>query len=114
MTREDLIALGQECVKIIKRMCPIKTGNLRYNAINFEMPDEKTFYIYVDESIAPYMPYTNEAWRHTIIKMGNFVSGQVVERMRTWDNPNEGWFDRAARTAILYAQQKLGGTLRAW
>ncbi len=114
MTREDLIALGQECVKIIKRMSPIKTGNLRYNAIRFEMPDASTFRIFVDEKIAPYMPYTNEVWRRKIIKMGNFLPGEVIERMRTWNNPNEGWFDRAARTAILYAQQKLGGTLRAW
>lgn len=113
MTRDDLISIGRECVEIIKSMSPIKTGNLRYNAIRFEMPDDKTFKIFVDESIAPYMPYTNEVWRRKLIKMGNFLPGQVVEKMRTWKNPNEGWFDRAARTAILYVQQKLGGTLKA-
>lgn len=114
MTHEDLVSIGRECVEIIKRMSPIKTGNLRYNAIRFEMPDERTFKIFVDENIAPYMPYTNEVWRRKIIKMGNFLPGQVVERMRTWNNPNEGWFDRAVRTAILYVQQRLGGTLTAW
>ncbi len=114
MTRNDLISVGRECVQIIKRMSPIKTGNLRYNAIRFEMPNPNKFVIYVDERIAPYMPYTNEVWRRTIIKMGNFIPGQVVERMRTWNNPNEGWFDRAVRTAVLYVQQRYGGTLKAW
>ncbi|MDE6398603.1 MAG: hypothetical protein K2L51_04720, partial [Clostridiales bacterium] len=101
MTQIDLAQLGYECMQIIKRMSPIKTGNLRYNAIKFEMPSPNTFKIFVDESVAPYMPYTNEVWEHKLIKMGNFVPGEVVERMRTWDNPNEGWFDRAVRTAIL-------------
>lgn len=114
MTPNELIALGQECLQIIKRMSPIDTGNLRYNAIRFEMPNPNKFVIYVDERIAPYMPYTNEVWEHKIIKMGNFVPGEVIERMRTWDNPNEGWFDRAVRTAILYVQQKTKGELKAW
>lgn len=114
MTSNELASLGQECVQIIRRMSPIKTGNLRYNAIRFEMPDHQTFYIYVDESLAPYMPYTNEVWRQKIIKMGNFVPGEVIERMRTWRNPNEGWFDRAARTAILYVKHRTKGELKAW
>lgn len=111
MTYEDFVQIGQECKEIIKRMAPIKTGNLRYNAIRVEMPNDKTFVIYVDENIAPYMPYTNEVWRQKIIKMGNFLPGKVVERMRTWKNPNEGWFDRAARTVALYVASKTGGEI---
>lgn len=114
MIYNELISLGQECLQIIRSMSPIKTGNLRYNAIRFEMPNPDTYVIYVDESIAPYMPYTNEVWEHKIIKMGNFLPGQVIERMRTWNNPNEGWWDRAVKTAILYAQQKTKGELKAW
>lgn len=111
MTRKNFAALGRECAEILRKLAPIDTGNLRYNAIRIEMPDEDTIVIYVDESIAPYMPYTNEVWRQKLIKMGNFLPGQVVERMRTWRNPNEGWFDRAARTIALYVAQKTGGTL---
>lgn len=111
MTPEAFSQLGQECLELVKSLSPIDTGNLRYNAIRFEMPDINTYVIYVDEQIAPYMPYTNEVWRQKLIKMGNFLPGGVVEKMRTWKNPNEGWFDRAARTIALYAAQKTGGTI---
>ena len=111
MTYEEFVSLGKECKEIIKQMAPIKTGNLRYNAIRVDTPDDKTFVIYVDENIAPYMKYTNEEWHRKIIKMGNFVPGEVVERMSTWKNPNEGWFDRAARTVALYVASKTGGEI---
>ena len=115
MTYEDFVSLGKECKEIIKQMAPIKTGNLRDNAIKEEMPDDKTFVIYVSDwektGVAPYMKYTNEEWHQKIIKMGNFVPGEVVERMRTWKNPNEGWFDRAARTVALYVANKTKGEI---
>ncbi len=111
MTYEEFVSLGKECKEIIKKMAPIETGVLRYDAIQEKMPDDKTFIIYVDEAVAPYMKYTNEEWHRKIIKMGNFVPGEVVERMRTWKNPNEGWFDRAARTVALYVASKTGGEI---
>ena len=111
MTSAEFVQMGQACLDIVRNMAPVDTGNLRYNAIQFEMLDETTFEIFVDESIAPYMPYTNEVWRQKIIKMGNFVPGEVIERMRTWRNPNEGWFDRAARLVALFVAQKVGGTI---
>lgn len=112
MTAGEFTALGQECLQILRDMAPIRTGNLRYNAIKLEMPSVDKIVLYVDESIAPYMPYTNEVWRQKLIKMGNFVPGEVVERMRTWRNPNEGWFDKAARAIALYVAHKTGGQIQ--
>lgn len=92
MTRQELEEVGLECLEIVRKMSPFRTGNLRYNAIKYEMPDEHTFKIYVSEDIAPYMIYTNEPW----------LRGK---------NPNEGWFDRAARAVAELLSQKLGGNI---
>ncbi len=112
MTPAQFRAVGDRSLEILRSLSPIKTGNLRYNAIKLEWTDENTFELFVDKRIAPYMPYTNEVWRQKLIKMGNFLPGQVVERMRTWRNPNEGWFDRAARVIALYVAQASGGTIK--
>lgn len=111
MTEQDFRAVGEQALDLLRSLAPIKTGNLRYNAIKIEWTNANEFKLYVDESIAPYMPYTNEVWEHKLIKMGNFLPGQVVERMRTWDNPNEGWFDRAARAIAEFIAQRTGGQL---
>lgn len=95
----------------IRKVSPYDTGNLALNAIKIEFPTPDECRIYVDESIAPYMPFTNERWDHKMVKMGNFRPGETVERFRTWDNPNEGWWDRACREAIEIIQNYLGGTL---
>jgi hypothetical protein len=57
------------------------------------------------------MVFTNEPWEHKIIKMGNFRPGEVVERLRTWDNPNEGWWNRVCEEAMQIIQDLLGGVL---
>lgn len=90
---------------------PYDTGNLALNSIKIEFETPQVCRIYVDETIAPYMPFTNEHWEHKIIKMGNFRPGEVVERLRTWDNPNEGWWDRVCKEAIEIIQDLLGGQL---
>lgn len=74
---------------------PYKTGNLRYNAIKSEMPDPNTIVLYVDEDIAPYMPYTNEEWIN-----------------RSGKNPNEGWFDDAAQETLEYLAQATKGKIK--
>lgn len=117
MTRNKYNRLCIWAVNYLKRNSPIDTGNLRYNAIRSTQYTQyreglKTICeIYVDEDIAPYMPYTNEKWEHKIIKMGNFKKGEVVERFRDWDNPNEGWFDKAAEKIGERLAKKLGGQL---
>ena len=96
----------------LKNESPYDTGNLRNNAIKLESLGEGRWRIYVDENIAPYMPFTNEPWEHKIITMGNFRKGETVRRMRTWDNPNEGWFDRAIQVVLKQIAAELGGRLQ--
>lgn len=67
----------------VKRKTPIDTGNLRNNALKLEFSaDGKTCKIWVDESIAYYMPYTNEKW--------------ISPKWRGKQNPNQNWWQRAA------------------
>ncbi len=113
MTSMGFILLCRECESILRARAPYKTGNLRYNAIKLEMIDENTCRLYVDESIAPYMPYTNEPWEQKLIKMGNFKKGETVTRLRTWSNPNEGWFDKAAEEIAQHIARRLGGQLKS-
>ena len=112
MTPFKFIAIVKECEKILRDNAPVKTGNLKNNAIKLEMIDANTAKLYVDETIAPYMPYTNEPWDRKIIRMGNFKPGQTVERLRTWTNPNEGWFDRAVQQIAEHIAQSTHGDLR--
>ncbi len=98
MTDADFAAVCELAFETLRDLAPYDTGNLSRNAIKLEFTDAKHARIYVSEEIAPYMPYTNEPW--------------LAERWNGKKNPNEGWFDRAARAAILYVQQKLGGTLK--
>lgn len=111
MTSSKFFRLCRECQNILRRHAPIDTGNLRFNAIKLEMLDKNTCRLYVDESIAPYMKYTNEPWEHKNITMGNFRKGETVTRFRSWDNPNEHWFDKAAQEIAEYLARTLKGEL---
>ena len=94
MTSNEFAILVKECEAILRDRAPYKTGNLRYNAIKLEMLDANTARLYVDEEIAPYMPYTNEKWIN-----------------RPGINPNEGWFDEAAQEIIRFIANYTGGAL---
>lgn len=67
----------------LKNSSPIRTGNLRYNSIKNRNMNGKMAIIYVDEGIAPYMPFTNEKW--------------ISPRWHGKRNPNEKWFDKTAK-----------------
>ena len=86
------------CVRKLRELAPKKTGNLAFNAIQFQFVDENTCEIYVNEEIAPYMPYTNEPW------ISPYWGGKK--------NPNEGWFDRAADTIASLCAQAVKGDLK--
>jgi len=58
------------------------------------------------------MPYTNEPWEHKLIRMGNFKKGETVIRLRTWDNPNVGWFDKAVQEIAELIAARTKGELR--
>ena len=71
------------------------TGNMALNATKIEFPSPDTCLIYVDQKIAPYVPYTNEPW--------------VAPRWHGKKNPNEGWFERAAAYVANYVAKRMNG-----
>ena len=86
MTEERFEMLCNECLLAVRNVAPIKTGNLRFNATMRRMTDGKTCVIYVDEDIAPYMPFTTEPW--------------MSPKWNGKKNPNEGWWQEKAKAAI--------------
>lgn len=74
------------------------TGNLAYNSITKKFTPSGNCVIFVDESIAPYMPYTNEPW--------------LSARWKGHKNPNEGWFDRAALKIAENIAKSLEGEVK--
>lgn len=73
------------------------TGNLAFDATKIEHESDKQVMIYVDEDIAPYMPYTNEPW--------------ISPKWNGKKNPNEGWFDRVAEDLAYHVAQIVHGVV---
>ena len=88
----------KSAVELVKKVSPIDTGNLRYNAINYKFLDADTCVIKVSLDIAPYMPYTNEPW--------------LAKRWNGKKNPNEGWWENAVKKVVEYLAQALGGEIQ--
>lgn len=107
-----VISVLANAVDIIRKNAPIDTGNLRYNSIRLMRVAEGHYCIYVDDNIAPYAPITNDKWEHKTINQGNFKKGGARDIFRTWDNPNEGWWDKAVKEAVDYIAKELGGKLK--
>lgn len=84
MTNREFRRLVKDIVEVARQEAPYESGTLS-GAINFEFLDKKTARIYVDEAIAPYMPYTNEPW--------------VSSWWRGKQNPNLYWWDKMAQIA---------------
>ena len=74
---------------------PQDTGNLAFNALKIEFPSTGVCEIYIDESIAPYMKYTEFPW--------------ISPKWNGKKNPNEGWFEHAAITIYLTLLEELNG-----
>lgn len=81
--------------KMLQSRAPKDTGNLRYNAIRLTY-DAEGATIEVDQSIAPYMPYTNEPW--------------VSPKWHGRQNPNQYWFDSAFESLLHTLEWYTGGT----
>lgn len=87
MTSEQVIAAAIRVVEAIrtgwvpnpKTRYKTSTGNMAFNALQYRR-EGNTFVIYVDDRIAPYVPYTNEPW--------------TAARWHGKENPNEGWWQR--------------------
>ena len=89
MKNEKFTILCSKVVEAIRNVAPIDTGNLSKNAIRYEFLDENTCKIYVDETIAPYMKYTNESW-------DNFRPPLYGKQ-----NPNEKWWDNKSVESVV-------------
>lgn len=95
MTAEDFRRLCGDKVKWLRSFAPKDTGNLSMNAIRVEYPSPDVCEIYVDESIAPYMPFTELPW--------------ISPKWNGKSNPNEGWFENAAGLIYLTLKIELTG-----
>lgn len=82
----------------IVRRAPKRTGNLAYNSVQTVYAGADRAVINIDQAIAPYMPYTNEPW--------------VAARWNGRQNPNEGWFDEAAKDAATQIARAIGGKIK--
>ena len=83
-----------------REIAPYDTGNLAENAIKREYLGDGKWRIIVDESVAPYMKYTNESW-------DNFAPPLQGKK-----NPNEGWWHVACQEAMRTVANRLKGTIR--
>ena len=66
-----------EFFKSIQEYAPRETNNLADTALQLRWLSNDVCQIFVDESIAPYMPFTNEIW--------------VSPKWNGKKNPNEHW-----------------------
>lgn len=100
MTKQDWENLFVEAMNALRNastlnnhiLIPYDTGNLKLNAFKGKWLNDNTFQIYFDESVAPYVPYTQEEWKN-----GN--------------NPNAGWVERAMMFLAEYIAGRLGGKI---
>ena len=88
----------ERAVKQLRGLAPYDTGNLAKNAIKIEFPSANECHIYVDESIAPYMPFTTRPW--------------VSPKWRGKKNPNEGWWQAAGELIAEYIAELVGGEIK--
>lgn len=85
----------QRACKQLRGIAPYDTGNLSRNAIKIEFPSPSVCLIYVDEAIAPYMPYTTRPW--------------IAPKWKGKKNPNEGWWQAAGELIVEYIAMELKG-----
>lgn len=76
---------------------PKDTWNLCMNALKMAETTDG-YVIYIDDAIAPYMPYTNEKW--------------TSPRWGGKKNPNEGWFNKVAGEVLQMFAEELHGIIK--
>ena len=94
MEKRKFERLVRDIFEITRQQAPEDTGNLSENALKLVWIDQNTARIYIDEEIAPYMPYTNEPW--------------VSSWWRGKQNPNLYWFDKMAQIAKMMIESATG------
>ena len=95
MTKERFTEYVNRFHELLSLLAPKDTGNLAFNSIRVEWHGDNEAAIYVDENIAPYMPYTNETW--------------VSDRWNGKQNPNEAWWQNAIKQIIEQLNIEFGG-----
>lgn len=87
-----------KALKVVKNRAPYDTGNLSIHGVQYEFPSPNVCRIYVDETIAYYMKYTNEPW------ISDYWDGKK--------NKNEGWWQDATEIVGRLISQELEGELK--
>lgn len=96
MTKERFTEYVNRFQELLSLLAPKDTGNLAFNSIRVEWHGDNEAAIYVDENIAPYMPYTNETW--------------VSDRWNGKQNPNEAWWQNAIAQIVEQLNIEFGGS----
>ena len=98
MDDSQLIAVATMAYNHLKNVCPVDTGNMKYNAIRFTRLSENKIEVSIEASIAPYVVYTHEQW--------------LSPKWGPHTNPNEKWIDDAADAIAAKISASLGGRAR--
>ena len=98
MTKQQFERLCMQAVQKVRERAPRDTGNLATNGVNYVWEDEKTFVIYVDEDVAPYMPFTNEPW--------------ISPKWNGKKNPNEAWWEDATKIVVEFLEREYKGEVK--
>lgn len=72
------------------------TGNLKDHGLSINITQNEVV-VFLDQSKAPYVPYTNEPW--------------VAAKWKGAKNPNEGWWERFVEEFLNRLAKKLGGKI---
>lgn len=87
-----------EKINSLRESAPYDTGNLSLNAIKLRKIGIGKWQIYIDQDIAPYMPYTNEEW--------------ISPKWNGKQNPNQGWWNNAVEIIIKEIMHRVKGAIR--
>jgi hypothetical protein len=98
MTKREFDKLCMKCVIEVRKRCPRDTGNLRDNGIQFEWLGDFKFKIYINQSNARYMTYTNEPW--------------ISPRWNGNKNQNEAWWQDSYKLLVELIIRELKGKIK--
>ncbi len=79
------------------------TGNMAFNALQLRYRQLKTGFkaeIYINDTIAPYVYYTNEKWKSP--------------RWKGHKNPNQGWVKKGANAVADFIAKEVKGEKGKW
>jgi hypothetical protein len=105
-------------LKDIRKDTPRLTGNLAVKATKIKRLGANQFEIYVDEKIAPYFKYVNNAQTITYHKYRSGIVGKKITKRkdlpkvkRVVNNKNYQYFEKSVDKALVNLAEKVGGTL---